>query len=208
VACCLESSAVAPLLGPEGSPGQNVHLSGNSKAGLPPGWTPPWIYTFTRTNFCVISSLYIKIHTRCPAEAKVVRVWVRAVQSDTARYCETTSRASRYVSSSIPRTTTRALSHKLHSDMLANVYRCRSQPSDDWLAEAVLSVSPARSTRRPEVSSRSSWRTSCVTQSPTLSMLDARPSRPSTSCTRSSDRAELCTASVVNNLSQLVSAAA
>jgi hypothetical protein len=197
-----------PTTRPRRKPWSKCPLERQFQSGVAPWQSPPWIYTFTRTNFCVISSLYIKIHTRCPAEAKVVRVWVRAVQSDTARYCETTSRASRYVSSSIPRTTTCALSHKLHSDMLANEYRCRSQPSDDWLAEAVLSVSPARSTRRPEVYSRSSWRTSCVTQSPTLSMLDARPSRPSTSCTRSSDRAELCTASVVNNLPQLVSAAA
>merc|ERR1711959_66149 len=56
-----------------------------------------------------------------------------------------------------------------------------SLPSEDWREEEVSSVSPDSSTRRPEVSSRSSWRTSSEMPSPTPSTPEERPSPPWTS---------------------------
>ncbi len=47
-----------------------------------------------------------------------------------------------------------------------------------WLAEVVSNVSPDWSTRRPEVYSKSSWKTSSVMLSPTPNMPRGRPSQP------------------------------
>merc|ERR1712188_205232 len=63
-----------------------------------------------------------------------------------------------------------------------------SLPSEDWREEEVSSVSPDSSTRRPEVSSRFSWRTSSEMPSPTPSTPEERPSPPWTSSTPSRDR--------------------
>merc|ERR1712147_432109 len=70
-----------------------------------------------------------------------------------------------------------------------------SLPSEDSPEEVVSRESPPPSTRRPEVSSRPSSRTSSVTPSPTLSTPRERPSPPSTSSMLSRDRAEPSTVS-------------
>merc|ERR1711977_311698 len=56
-----------------------------------------------------------------------------------------------------------------------------SLPSEDWREEEGSSVSPDSSTRRPEVSSRFSWRTSSEMPLPTPSTPEERPSPPWTS---------------------------
>merc|ERR1712127_879299 len=71
-----------------------------------------------------------------------------------------------------------------------------SPPFDDLLDEVVSSVSLVLSMKKPEVSSRSSSRTSSVMPSPTPSTPSERLSPLSTSSTLSSDRAELFTDSV------------
>ena len=68
-----------------------------------------------------------------------------------------------------------------------------SQQSGDWLGVEVWNVSLAWSTKRPEVSSRCSWRMSSGMQSPTLSTLAARQWQHSMLFMPSRDRAEHCT---------------
>ena len=68
-----------------------------------------------------------------------------------------------------------------------------SQQSGDWLAVEVSSVFLDWSMRRLEASSRCSWRMSSGMQSPTLSMLAARPWQHLMLSMPSRDRAEPCT---------------
>uniref|UniRef100_A0A8C3N4F4 Histone H4 n=1 Tax=Geospiza parvula TaxID=87175 RepID=A0A8C3N4F4_GEOPR len=91
----------------------------------------------------------------------------RAAPSATARCCATTSRAS------------------------------PSRPSAAWLGAAASSASRGSSTRRRAACSRSSWRTSSATPSPTRSTPRGRRSRPWTWSTPSSARVALSTASAV-----------
>merc|ERR1711990_641757 len=100
--------------------------------------------------------------------------------------------ASRALSASPPRNPSRRPSWASPSPLSA-----------DSPVVVVSRESPPTSTRRPAPSSAPSWRTSSVTQSPTLNTPRERPSLPSTLSTLSRDKAAPSTASAADRISSL-----
>jgi hypothetical protein len=99
-------------------------------------------------------------NTQCPVEERVERVWVRVEPSDTERYCETISRVS-----------PSPQSDDWHDEEVSSMCSLPARYSSPWLIILSLGESPVLSTKRPEVSSRYSWRASSRTPLPTPNTL-------------------------------------